>query len=89
MRNSYSHGAEATFRVVQVNVYEANLNIPYAEAMVYPAPNIFYSTSPWPQVDWFLSWLEYILEQPKIPQTISISYDYNEKDVSRSSAHVV
>ncbi|KAF8274601.1 peptidase S8/S53 domain-containing protein [Lactarius quietus] len=91
MRNFRSDGADATFRIVDVNKavygpieihFEANLNIQYTEALTYPTPNIFYSTSPGPKIDWFYSWLDYILELKKIPQTISISYLYRERDVS-------
>ncbi len=98
MRNYRTDGADATVKVVQVNnggydprypYYEANLNVQYAEAMAYPTPIIFYSTGPFSPLndpDWFLSWLGNILEQRRIPQTISISYGYNEKDVSREYA---
>jgi len=98
MRNYRTDGADANFKVVQVNNggydpryphYEANLNVQYAEAMAYPTPIIFYSTGPFLPLndpEWFLSWLGNILKQRRIPQTISISYGYNEKDVSREYA---
>jgi hypothetical protein len=53
MCNFRSDGADATFRVVDVNKaiynpidvhHESNLNIQYTEAITYPTPNIFYST---------------------------------------------
>ncbi|KAH8995588.1 subtilisin-like protein [Lactarius hatsudake] len=62
---------------------EANLDVQYASAMAYPTPIIFYSTGGIAQTsdsgepapgDMFLESLEYLLEKPDIPQTISISY---------------
>jgi tripeptidyl-peptidase-1 len=97
-------GVGATFRVRQVNNggydpsrphYEANLNVQYAEAIAYPTPIIFYSTGPTPgpggSIEWFLSWLRYILDQEdsNIPQTITTSYGYMEKDTSRGYAENV
>ncbi|KAI9452652.1 subtilisin-like protein [Lactarius psammicola] len=80
--------ADAMFTVIQVNGgpydanrasedQEANLDIQYAEAMAYPTPHIFYSVGRQAADganDWFISWLEYILKQSSIPQTISMSY---------------
>ena len=95
-----SDAADATFTVVQVNGggydlshphIEANLDIQYAEAMRYPIPHIFYNTGQGLSgtEDWFVSWLEYILGQPKIPQTISISYGVDEEVPSREYAMYV
>ncbi|KAI9450049.1 subtilisin-like protein [Lactarius psammicola] len=55
---------------------ESNLDIQYTEAMAYPTPHIFYSTDRglWGRDDSYISWLSYILHQPRIPQTISILY---------------
>ncbi len=94
MRKYRSEAADATFHVIQVNggEYEpshpsedpeANLDIQYAEAMAYPTPHIFYSTArlaPSGWDDWFVSWLEYIIDQPSIPQTISMSYSRLEEN---------
>ncbi|KAH9060371.1 subtilisin-like protein [Lactarius deliciosus] len=70
---------------------EANLDIQYAEAMAYPTPHIFYSIGRGPSGtdDWFVTWLEYILDQRDIPQTISISYGYEERWTSREYAFYV
>ncbi|KAH8982286.1 subtilisin-like protein [Lactarius akahatsu] len=68
---------------------EANQNVQYAQAMAYPTPLIFYSTGgeelenpdthqPAPG-DLFLEWLNYVLHQERVPQTISISYGADEK----------
>ncbi|KAI9438861.1 peptidase S8/S53 domain-containing protein [Lactarius psammicola] len=89
-----SDAADATFHVVQVNGGEynpnhpsedpeANIDIQYAEAMAYPTPHTFYSIGRQAPAaagtnDWFVPWLEYILDQPSIPQTISISYNLEE-----------
>ncbi|KAH8997722.1 peptidase S8/S53 domain-containing protein [Lactarius hatsudake] len=97
MRKYRSEAADATFTVVEVNgggydpthpSIEANMDIQYAEAMAYPTPHIFYSTGQGPSgmEDWFVSWLEYILDQENIPQTISISYGYDERITSREYA---
>ncbi|KAH9161763.1 subtilisin-like protein [Lactarius sanguifluus] len=95
--DKYRYGGHATFTVVEVNGggydaskpdQEANLDVQYAEAMAYPTPHTFYSTGRGPQgVDnSYLSWLNYILKQEKIPQTISISYCNEEKDYPRDEA---
>ncbi|KAH9175609.1 subtilisin-like protein [Lactarius sanguifluus] len=70
---------------------EANQNVQYAQAMAYPTPLTFFSTGgewayntdtkePSPG-DPFLEWLNYLLRQEHVPQTISISYGVFEKDV--------
>ncbi|KAH8987467.1 subtilisin-like protein [Lactarius akahatsu] len=97
MRKYLSEAEDATFNVVEVNggVYdpthpheEANMVIQYAEAMAYPTPHIFYNTGQGPSgMDGdFVSWLEYILDQENIPQTISISYSIEERFLSREYA---
>ncbi|KAI9454060.1 subtilisin-like protein, partial [Lactarius psammicola] len=64
---------------------EANVNIQYAQAMAYPTRHIFYSIGgvktalpgsnlPAPG-DPYLEWLKHVLDQQKVPQTISTSYD--------------
>ncbi|KAI9452661.1 subtilisin-like protein [Lactarius psammicola] len=88
-----SDAADATFHIIQVNGgeynpnhpsedSEASIDIQYAEAMAYPTPHTFYSVGRQAASgtnDWFISWLEYILGQPSIPQTISISYSRLEE----------
>jgi len=65
---------------------EATVNIQYTTAMAHPTPLTFYSTGghlaiwknePAPG-DGFLEWLNYILNEQKIPQTISIPYGNEE-----------
>ncbi|KAH9164918.1 subtilisin-like protein [Lactarius sanguifluus] len=91
MQKYRSDADEVTYTVVRVNGggydpthphAEANMDIQYAEVMAYPTPHIFYSTGPGPSDmgDYFVSFLEYILGQEDIPQTISISYDRLEEN---------
>ena len=100
MLNYRPDAMDATFTVVQVNgggndesnpTFEANTNIQYTAAMAYPTPHIFYSTGRGPlgEDDWLMSWLDFILEQPIIPQTISTSYGHEEKLISREQAKQV
>ncbi|KAI9443546.1 subtilisin-like protein [Lactarius indigo] len=74
---------------------EANIDVQYASAMAYPTPIIFYSTggidkwSPDGDLvsgDVYLEWLEYLLEKPDIPQTITISYGGYELEFPREYA---
>ncbi|KAF8491624.1 subtilisin-like protein [Russula emetica] len=71
---------------------EANLDIQYAESITYPTPNIFYSTAGAPPYmpddetptntnEPYLDWLDFILSQETIPQTISTSYGDDEQTV--------
>ncbi|KAH9047022.1 subtilisin-like protein [Lactarius deliciosus] len=90
----YREVDDATYRVEEIRGggydptrphREANTDIQYAEAMAYPTPHIFYSTGQGPTgtADFYLNWLEYILEQMNIPQTISLSYGAEERDLPR------
>ncbi|KAH9062347.1 subtilisin-like protein [Lactarius vividus] len=67
---------------------EANLAVQYTTAMAYPTPHIFYSIGRGPSGtdDWYITWLEFILDEEDIPQTISISYGYEERWTSREYA---
>ncbi|KAH9023119.1 subtilisin-like protein [Lactarius hengduanensis] len=96
----YRNADDATYKVVKINDgrydptdphEEANLDIQYAEAMAYPTPHIFYSIGSGPSGtdDPYVTWLEYILDQRDIPQTISISYGYEERYTSREYAFYV
>ncbi|KAF8259527.1 peptidase S8/S53 domain-containing protein [Lactarius quietus] len=53
---------------------EASVDMQYAQAIAYPTPHIFYSTG-----DVWLEWFAYMLNEPEVPQTISISYGDLEK----------
>ncbi|KAH8983887.1 subtilisin-like protein [Lactarius hatsudake] len=97
MHKYRSEAADATFTVVEVNGggydpthpnIEANICIQYAEAMAYPNPHIFDSTGQGPSGtdDWFVTWLEYILDQENIPQTISLSFSVEERIASMEYA---
>ncbi|KAH8997145.1 subtilisin-like protein [Lactarius hatsudake] len=90
----YLEADDATYTVAEIRGggydpthphIEANTDIQYAEAMAYPTPHIFYSTGQGPTgtADFYLNWLEYILDQMNIPQTISLSYGAEERDLSR------
>ncbi|KAH9040232.1 subtilisin-like protein [Lactarius hengduanensis] len=96
MRDCRTDAEDATFRVVQINGggndlnkpgEEANQNVQYAQAMAYPTPLIFYSTGgivakdPDPDTDALLQWINYVLRQDHVPQTISISYGVYEKNI--------
>ena len=70
---------------------EANSNIQYTEALVYPTSIIFYSTGGDVEVDpqtnepgsgdAFFEWLKFVLDKAAVPQTITISYSIFEKDI--------
>ncbi|KAH9030363.1 subtilisin-like protein [Lactarius pseudohatsudake] len=69
---------------------EGDLNMQYAQAMAYPTPLIFYSTggefasdngtNEPAEGDPFLEWLNYMLSQEHVPQTVSMSYGALEKE---------
>ncbi|KAH9165875.1 peptidase S8/S53 domain-containing protein [Lactarius sanguifluus] len=69
--------------------FEANIDVQYAQAIAYPTPHIFYSIGGqlmWSHVtnepivgDFFLTWVDHLIDQEKIPQTISASYGVNEQ----------
>ncbi|KAI9442714.1 subtilisin-like protein [Lactarius indigo] len=95
MRKNRSDGKHATITVTPVNngeynpkrpADEANLDVQYAVAMVYPTPVTFYSTGRGASNtdDWFISFLGYILKlgMRARPKTISTSYCVNEKSSS-------
>lgn len=67
------------------------MDILYAEAMTYPVPDIYDSVGGQLRIgldnhepspgDAYREWLEYVLSQPYIPQTISVSYGIAERNV--------
>jgi tripeptidyl-peptidase-1 len=73
---------------------EASLDMQYASAMAYPTLQIFYSTGGTIQwsgglpaaEDAYLAWLRFLLIQPHIPPTITISYGNPETSVPWSYA---
>lgn len=78
-------------------ITQANLDIQYAESISFPTPNIFYSTAGSPPFipddetptdtnEPYLDWLEFILSQEAIPQTISTSYGDDEQTVPQEYA---
>jgi tripeptidyl-peptidase I len=74
------------------DIMQANLDVQYAESISFPTPNTCYSTGGFPpftpdlntQTDTnepYLDWLDVILDQETIPQTISTSYGDDEQTV--------
>ncbi|KAH9161572.1 subtilisin-like protein [Lactarius sanguifluus] len=73
--------------------HEANLDMQYAQGMAWPIRHIFYSIGGLPDSDSFipdsnqpennnepfLEWLEYMINQDDIPQTITTSYGGDEQ----------
>src|SRR6266702_1071511 len=67
---------------------EANVNMQLTQAMAYPTPNIFYSTggnirfeNKKPGTgDVWMEWLNYVLSQPNVPQTIVTPYSNYERN---------
>ncbi|KAI9438831.1 subtilisin-like protein [Lactarius indigo] len=59
---------------------EANLNIQYAVAMTYPTRNVYYSVG-LEEGDVLVTWLEYILDEEDIPQTIVMMYGAYEQSI--------
>ncbi|KAF8257993.1 peptidase S8/S53 domain-containing protein [Lactarius quietus] len=93
MKNYRSDGVDATFTVVQINHgkydpnnpgFEANLDMQYAQGMAYPIRHVFYSIGRGPSgtEDSFFSFLENVINNAILPQTLSISYGGNETDYS-------
>jgi len=70
---------------------EANLDMQYSQGIAWPIPHVFYSTGGVPQSfipdsnqpennnEPYLDWLEYVIDLPDIPQTISTSYSGDEQ----------
>ncbi|KAH8983973.1 subtilisin-like protein [Lactarius hatsudake] len=88
MRKYRPDGIDATYVVASANGggydpnnpgREANVNLQVSEGMTYPTRHIFYSTKASPNGDVFLAWLNAVLNQQNVPQTITTSYGSNEK----------
>ena len=70
---------------------EANLGMQYTQVITYPTPLIYYSTGGNRDFDcsmeqptsgdWLFAWLTYVLDQKKIPQTISAPLLRHGRDV--------
>ncbi|KAH9077523.1 subtilisin-like protein [Lactarius deliciosus] len=95
MREYRPDGIDATYVVESINGgeydpnnpgIEANINIQLSEGMAYPTPHIFYNTKASPNGDYFLAWLNAVLSQQDVPQTITTSYGTFEKDFPKSYA---
>lgn len=79
---------------------EANLDIQYTTGISFPTPNTYYSTggsppfvpdsqTPTDTNEPYLDWLNFILSQSTIPQTITTSYGDDEQSVPPDYAHAV
>ncbi|KAH9015095.1 subtilisin-like protein [Lactarius pseudohatsudake] len=90
--NQYrSDATSATYTVVEIKgggynpsnpTSEANLNMQYTSAIAYPTPHIFYSTGgSATQGDRFINWLNFVLSQWSVPQTVSTPYGTPEDTV--------
>ncbi|KAH9011592.1 subtilisin-like protein [Lactarius pseudohatsudake] len=90
--NRYRFDAsDATYRVVQIKgggynstnpTDEGNLNMQYTSAIAYPTTHIFYSTGSSATLgDPFINWLDYVLGQLSVPQTVSTPYSTPEYKV--------
>lgn len=77
------------------SVAEANLDIQYTVSLSFPTENIFYSTAGRPPFiadldvttndsEPYLDWLQWLLNQKDIPQTITTSYGESEQTVPLS-----
>ena len=90
MQKYRSDGTDATYTAVLLNhgnlnydpntghgLGEANLDLQYAQGMAYPTPIVFYSVGL--EGDWWQDWLNSVINVPRLPQTISISYGSEEK----------
>ncbi|KAH9011594.1 subtilisin-like protein [Lactarius pseudohatsudake] len=83
--------SDATYRVVQIEgggynpnnpATEANLNMQYTSAIAYPTTHIFYSTGESAtKGDLFINWLDYVLDQLSVPQTVCTPYGMPEYKV--------
>ncbi|KAI0064242.1 tripeptidyl peptidase A [Artomyces pyxidatus] len=76
---------------------EANLDVQFAAGQAYPAPATFWSTggsppykadanTPSDSNEPYTEWLDYVLAQWKLPQTISTSYGDDEQTVPEAYA---
>ncbi len=91
--NEYrTDGADATFTSVEIDdgdrpgepSNEASAIIQYTEAIAYPTPHIFYSALG--AEESYLEWVNYVLEQQSVPQTITTSYGGDEQDYEEAYA---
>ncbi|KAH9159455.1 subtilisin-like protein [Lactarius sanguifluus] len=91
MNRYRSDATDATYRAVQIMgggydpsnpTAEANLNIQYTSAIAFPTTHIFYSTGGSDTGDPFINWLDYVLGQRSVPQTVSTPYGMPEYTVS-------
>ncbi|KAF8262652.1 peptidase S8/S53 domain-containing protein [Lactarius quietus] len=90
MKEYRADGSFATYTVVLVKdgaydpsnpSMEPNIDIQFSFGIAYPARVIFYSIGESPR-DRLISWLEYMLDQVSVPQTIVITYGSYEHVVS-------
>ncbi|KAF8265081.1 peptidase S8/S53 domain-containing protein [Lactarius quietus] len=79
---------------------QEDFNVQFAAGITHPTPIIFYSTGGYPPFNSddstptdsnepFLDWLDYMLDEPNLPQTITIGYGDNEETVPYEYARTV
>ncbi|KAH9967563.1 subtilisin-like protein [Russula dissimulans] len=79
---------------------EGTLDVQYAVSITFPTPNIYYSTGGSPPFindyqtinntnEPYMDFLEFIMNQPRIPQTMSVSYGDDEQTVPEDYATTV
>ena len=67
----------------------ANLDVQYTKGLFFPTPNVFYSTpgtaptindsvTPPRRDGLYLTWLDFVLTHPDVPQTFTTSYGGDE-----------
>jgi tripeptidyl-peptidase-1 len=83
-------GGQLTYNPANVGLVPS-LEVQYTQAMAFPTLYVFYNTGCGVSGtdDWYLSWLEYIIRQPIIPQTILIPKGNHEIFYSRDYAEYV
>ncbi|KAH9044190.1 subtilisin-like protein [Lactarius hengduanensis] len=78
----YSEADDATYKVVKINGGSTLKPWP----IQLPTSSTSVGRGPLGTDDYYVTWLEYILDRRDIPQTISISYGYKERHTSREYA---
>ncbi|KAA1477121.1 subtilisin-like protein [Dentipellis sp. KUC8613] len=76
---------------------EANLDVQYTEGLTFPTPNVYYSTpgtaptindsvTPPQRDEPYLTWLQFVLSHPEVPQTFTTSYGGDEQTFPKDFA---
>ncbi|KAH9018140.1 peptidase S8/S53 domain-containing protein [Lactarius pseudohatsudake] len=98
MRKYRPDGIDATYTVTLINGAgydpknpgdEANADLQLTEGMTYPTRHIFYSAGSSSNGEIYLAWLNALLNQQNVPQTITASYGNYEKSYTLDYAYEV